>query len=246
MHNFHHNLTKKEYAMIAIAVIFIVVLITVFTLIFSEDGNFSGSGESISTLKTSESSQTNTVTGKEILKEYVCWDNTRVADPSICPKRMCDVSEEYTETEDYSEYEETNTTVCFDTLEIEEICIMEQVRYFQMMTNCNLVEGSVSCVVANLGSDAAAFSVNIGFGEGLLKEGTTKTESIANGQTKLFSYLVGHEVDSRCYCEVSAPKIEVCTEKTVPKEVCEEITKYNPVTKQRKITKYRIVKKPCK
>jgi len=233
MHDFHLDISKKEYLMIAVAIIFVIILILVFMMIFPASG--SGlSGEAAGRIETENG------------LEYVCWDDNVVDDPDDCAVQLCEYPESYTETEEYTDYEEYNETICFDTVDVEEVCSFEQVEYFQMIGECNLAEGIVSCMVTNLGTDSAAFTVNIGFGEGFLRDGTTKTEAIESKQTRPFSYSVGHKVDSSCYCEVSAPKIEVCKEETSSNKVCEDILKYDSITKQRKITKYRVVEQPCK
>ena len=178
-------------------------------------------------------------------KGHICWNNKWVENLDDCPEQMCTVPEEYTELEDYTEYEATPGEECFNSTQIDTNCTIRHVKYAKVSNECILNPGKVSCTINNLEEDISAeFTVSIGFREMFGETGETQTKTIYPGELGTFTMATDHAVDD-CYCREEMPKKEICIDDIVTTQICHNTTKYVPVTKQKKVTRYRLVEKPC-
>jgi len=177
-------------------------------------------------------------------KGYICWNNKWVEDTSQCPDKLCQVPEEYTESEDYTDFEGYTDKICFNSTKVNKNCTTQNVKYSKTNPECTLNPTKVSCTINNLDTAAVDFTVKVGFEAMFGRVGEEQAKTIQPGSSATFEYTTEQAV-SGCYCEDVMPTKEICLDIIEPIELCQNVTKYNPVIKQRKITKYRTVEKSC-
>lgn len=161
-------------------------------------------------------------------------------------QKMCDYEEEYTETENYTDYINVTKLECHNETVVVQDCKIQPVDFSVTNHTCitNPV-GLASCALTNFDNQMQNFQIEIGFikADGTkVSEQQTKYVDAGNSATFIFQK---QEIFSKCFYGAEMLTKQVCSDNLKEIEKCENADIAEPVAKQKKVTKYKTVQKPC-